>query len=167
MTERKSGRLARPNRPKTTSARQTGIAAESLFIEACSRLGWVVSKTPLESDFGIDYRVEPVLDRLVDGIEFYAQVKGTAANPEILASTVRVSIKTAEYWRMKLVPVAIVSVNTQSSSIHYGWFDGGKQASDVYYEVAITHEFPVELLTQLKELLRRRPSCRCEIVNAR
>src|SRR5262249_4883852 len=118
----KESKSDRSGRPKTTAARRIGIVAETMFAEACSRLGWVISKTPLESDFGIDFRVEPVTDRHVEGVEFYAQIKGSSGAPAVLAPSVRVASNTVNYWAAKLIPIAVVSVNIKTPSIHYGWF---------------------------------------------
>ena len=136
-------------RPRTTEARRIGLTAEALFVEACTQHGWIVNKTPLESDFGIDFRIEPVSDHRVDGIEFYAQVKGTTADPKGLTPVVRVEQRTVEYWRAKLTPIAVVSVNVQSRSIHYGWFSGTVRSHEGNLEVRATHEFPLGLLDEL------------------
>lgn len=143
-------------RPRTTEARRIGTSAEALFNSACANLGWVVTKTPLESDFGIDFRIEPTAAHSVDGIEFYAQVKGTSASDAtLLSQSVRISAQHCEYWRAKLVPVAVVCVNLAASSIHYGWFTGStRDSAALSQQVKIDHEFPVDLLATLEEYYR-------------
>jgi hypothetical protein len=140
-------------KPQTTEARRIGLSAEALFNSACTNLGWIVTKTPLESDFGIDFRVEPTSAYVVEGIEFYAQVKGTSVTETTgLSQSIRISAKHAEYWRAKLLPVAVVHVNVTVSSIHYGWFNGStRDSTQSSYQVKIDHEFPVGLVTTLEK----------------
>ncbi|MGH2853901.1 MAG: DUF4365 domain-containing protein [Solirubrobacteraceae bacterium] len=138
--------------PQTSQPRQIGVLAENIFSSACAALGWVVSKTPQESDYGIDFRVEPVFDRQIPGIEFFAQVKGTSQDfPH--APVVAIRSTTASYWRAKLVPVAVVLVDIRDSTIRYGWFDGTEGAGSDGVTIRLGERFPGFLTETLQGLL--------------
>jgi Nucleotidyl transferase AbiEii toxin, Type IV TA system/Domain of unknown function (DUF4365) len=142
--------------PQTSRPRQIGVLAENIFSSACAALGWVVSKTPQESDYGVDFRVEPVFDRQIPGIEFFAQVKGTSQDiPH--APVVAIRATTASYWRAKLVRVAVVLVDIRDSTIRYGWFDGTQGAGPEGVTIRLGERFPgflTEILQNYYESIR-------------
>lgn len=149
--------------PQTSTARQIGILAENIFAGACSALGWIVSKTPQESDYGIDFRIEPVFGRQVPGMEFFAQVKGTKQASGFFAPSIGIKASVASYWRAKLVPVAVVLVDVGESRLRYGWFDGTEGRDTATVTVKLANEFPDGLVADLEQYYK---SIRTDVVSS-
>jgi hypothetical protein len=99
--------------------------SEARFLEECARVGWKAIPTPLEVDFGLDYRIEipDTPDRTSTDVEFLVQLKSTSAAPNASGFlTVSIDKTTLEYWKSKVLPTLVVLFHHPTDSFYTSWY---------------------------------------------
>lgn len=98
--------------------------SEAKFATICSRFDWKLIPTPLESDYGIDFRVEipEQPGRTSRDVEFLVQLKGSNQRPD-KRGRLRVSIRcdTVDYWNSKLLPVLVLLYHQPTDRFYCVW----------------------------------------------
>jgi hypothetical protein len=115
-----TGAVATANSP----ARSARIS-EARFLEECARAGWKAIPTPLEVDFGLDYRIE-IPDspgRISTDVEFLVQLKSTSVAPNA-SGLLAVSINetTLKYWNSKVLPTLVVLFHHPTDKFYTSWY---------------------------------------------
>ena len=107
--------------PPNRSAR----ISEARFLEECARVDWKAIPTPLEVDYGIDYRVE-IPDspgRTSSDVEFLVQLKSTGLKPNQSGLlTVSIDGATLKYWKSKVLPTLVVLFHHQTDAFYTAWY---------------------------------------------
>lgn len=99
--------------------------SEARFLEECARVGWKAIPTPLEVDFGLDYRVEipDMPDRTSTDVEFLVQLKSTNALPNTSGLlTVAIDEATMRYWNSKVLPTLVVLFHHPTDTFYTSWY---------------------------------------------
>lgn len=119
-------------RPGETGAEATVISparsariSEARFLEECARVGWKAIPTPLEVDFGLDYRIEipDTPDRTSTDVEFLVQLKSTSAAPNASGFlTVSIDETTLKYWSAKVLPTLVVLFHHPTDRFYTSWY---------------------------------------------
>jgi Domain of unknown function (DUF4365) len=116
----------RKNASPTSRPDRVARLAEATFAKECAKADWKLVQTPLEVDYGIDYRVEIPNSpgRTSPDVEFLVQLKGTNQAPGTGGhQSVRVASKTIGYWNSKLLPLMVVLVDVQTDEVFAVWYD--------------------------------------------
>ncbi len=116
--------------PRFTDARALQRKAEKIFEAALPADQFNDVRIPQEKDYGLDYRVEHILDGLVTPAEFYAQVKGFRRIPDPWRISIRPKASTVRYWQGKILPVLLVAVDCTSEAVFCQWFDKATPVPD-------------------------------------
>lgn len=107
--------------PPNRSAR----ISEARFLEECARVDWKAIPTPLEIDYGIDYRVE-IPDspgKRSSDVEFLVQLKSTGVKPNRSGLlTVSIDEATLKYWKSKVLPTLVVLFHHQTDAFYTAWY---------------------------------------------
>lgn len=99
--------------------------SEARFLEECARVDWKAIPTPLEVDFGLDYRVEipEAPGRISADVEFLVQLKSTSATPNKSGLlTVSIAPTTLKYWKSKVLPTLVVLFHHATDTFYTSWY---------------------------------------------
>jgi hypothetical protein len=98
--------------------------SEARFATVCAKFDWKLIPTPLEADYGIDFRVEipEKPGRISRDVEFLVQLKSSNQKRDN-RGRLRISLRaeTMDYWNSKLLPVLVVLYHQPSDRFYAVW----------------------------------------------
>lgn len=144
-----------PTTPVPESPGQSARISEARFLEECARVHWKAIPTPLEVDFGLDYRIEIPEEpgRTSADVEFLVQLKSTSAAPNASGFlTVSIDTQTLQYWKSKVLPTLVVLFHHPSDRFFTAWyFPALDDAKSRTFRFALEDEWdPITLHTDVQ-----------------
>lgn len=133
--------------------------SEARFLEECARVDWKAIPTPLEVDYGLDYRIEipDAPDRTSTDVEFLVQLKSTSAAPNASGFlTVSIDETTLKYWNSKVLPTLVVLFHHPADRFYTTWyFPALDDATQRTFRFAREDEWdPITLRTDVQRYYR-------------
>jgi hypothetical protein len=137
------------NFPKRPISHINGDKAVILFRELCPK-EWIVRE--IFQDYGLDLLIEPVKNGIVNGHEFYVQIKSIKVpKGEIISIPIRQA--TINYWLAKLRPIVVVGVDIEKKQFVFEWIENAYVDYPNYSEIDrnIQLQIPLENTNEVFE----------------